>query len=281
MSMSPQYIKSIISDAKANGVNTMYVSIDTYLDVFVMPKGSEREKQKKAYSDKLEYFISEAKSFGIAVDAEAGWRNWAEGDNIYKAFAVVSYVKNFNDTQKDKFRGFQYDIEPYLLDSYVGNEASVLKNFVSLIDQTQNFMATSTLKLSVVVPDFYDEKDGMTPKFSYNGDKEYVFKHLLNILNKKSDNSIIIMSYRSFADGYDGSIEISKNEMDTAKSGSYDTKIIIAQETGKASPSYITFYNTSKKYLGKEVGSISSVFGSYPNFGGIAVHYVNAFLALK
>jgi hypothetical protein len=281
MSMTPQYMDSIISGAKANGINTIYVSVDSYLDIFTMQKGAEREKQKKAFGDKLENFITLAGELGIAVDAEAGWRNWAEGDNVYKAFAVVSYVKNFNDTHQNKFRGFQYDVEPYLLDSYGKDSSSVLKNFVALVDNTQYYLATSTLQFAVAVPAFYDEKDKMTPKFSYAGQKDYVFTHLLNVLDKRPNSSIIIMSYRNLAIGDDSTVEISSNEMQTAKKGNYNTKIIIAQETGDIAPPYITFYNTSKKYLFSQIGKINNALGPYPNFGGIAIHYENAFLALK
>jgi hypothetical protein len=281
MEMTQTYIDSIITEAKANNMNTIYISIDSYLDIFVMQKGTERERQKKLFSDKLEYFIKQAGKNNIAVDAEAGWRNWAEGDNIYKAYAVVNYVKNFNATRESKFRGLQYDIEPYLLDSYKINKADVLKDFVTLIDKTGYFLAESTLKFAVVVPDFYDGKDEMTPEFFYNKKQDYVLGHLLDVLDKRPDSSIIIMSYRSFAEGSDGSIEISKNEMQTAKRGAYRTKIIIAQETGDVPPPYITFYNTSKKYLRGQINIIDSAFAPNPNFGGIAIHYANTFLALK
>lgn len=281
LEMTPTYIESILSNAKANGVNVIYVSIDSYLDIFVMPESEEREANKKLFSDRLEYFIKEAKNRGIAVDAEAGWRNWAEGENVYKAFAIVNYVKNFNETRQNKLRGFQYDVEPYLLDSYEGNEASVLKNFIELVDNTEYFLGESSLRFSVAVPDFYDEKDKLTPKISYNGSKNYVFRHLLNILDRRPDSSIILMSYRNFAENDDGTIDISKNEMRTAKRGRYATKIIIAQETGEVPPPYITFHNTSKKYFSEQVEKINEAFNSYSNFGGIAVHYVNAYLALK
>jgi hypothetical protein len=281
MDMSPEYMKSILSQAKADGVNTIYVSIDTYLDIFVMPKGPAREAQKKIFGDKLEYFIAKAESKGIVVDAEAGWRNWGEDDNLYKGFAIVNYVKNFNASRQNKFRGFQYDVEPYLLDSYEKNKVSVLKNFIKLIDQTENFMSTSTLKFSVVIPDFYDEKDQLTPKFSYNGRDGYTLNHLLNILDRRPDSSIIVMSYRNFAEGQDGAIEISKNEMQTADRGAFNTKIIIAQETGDVTPTYITFHGTSKNYLLRELDKINSVFAAYSNFGGLAIHYANAFVALK
>ena len=279
--MTPEYVEKTLTDAQKDGVNVMYVSVDSYLDIFVMPKGEARERQKKIFGDILEDFIIRANYKGIAVDAEAGWRNWAEGENIYKAFTIANYVKNFNATRENKFRGFQYDVEPYLLDSYKEDPASVLKNFVALVDKTEYFLSDSALKFSVVIPDFYDKKDKMTPKFSYNGTREYAFKHLLNILDKREGSSIIIMSYRNFANGEDGAIEISSNEMQTAKRGAYNTKIIIAQETGNVPPPYITFHSTSKKYLGEQINSINTAFKSHSNFGGIAIHYVNAFLELK
>jgi hypothetical protein len=167
------------------------------------------------------------------------------------------------------------------LDSYKKDKESVLKKFVALVDQTEYFLNKSDLRFSVVVPDFFDEKDGLTPVFSYNGNNGAVFEHLLNILDRRQNNSIVIMSYRNLALGEDGSIEISKNEMQTADSGKYQTKIIIAQETGDVPPPYITFHDTSKKYFDRQVGLLKNAFESNPNFGGIAVHYVNAFLALK
>lgn len=281
LEMTPEYIESIISDAKKNGVNTIYVSIDSYLDIFVMPKGQERELKGKKFSDKLEYFINQANQRGIAVDAEAGWRNWAEEGNTYKGLAIVNYVKTFNTEHKNKFRGFQYDVEPYLLDSYEENKVSVLKNFIKLIDQTEYFLGADNLKFSVAIPDFYDKKDGLTPKISYNGRKDYTLGHLLNILDRRPDSSIIIMSYRNFAEGKDGSIEISNNEMQTAKKGAFKTKIIIAQETGDVPPPYITFHDTSKGYLLGQISKINTAFSPYSNFGGVAIHYANAFLALK
>lgn len=281
MQLTPEYSESILSGAAKNGINTIYISIDSYLDIFVMQKGAERERLKKEFSQKLEDFIVRANKKGIAVDAEAGWKNWAEPDHTYKAFAIVNFVKNFNDTHQNKFRGFQYDVEPYLLDEYLVDPAPVLQRFVELVDKTEVFLANSDLRFSVVIPDFYDEKDKMLPKFSYAKKKKSVVEHLLNILDRRNQSSLIIMSYRTFADGHDGSIEISQNEMQTANRGRYDTKIIIAQETGDVPPPYITFHRTSKEHLNKQISRIKETFGKNENFGGIAIHYVNSFLALK
>src|SRR3989344_2852041 len=115
MQMTPEYTEEILSESKTNGINVIYLSLDSYLDIFVMEKGSEREKQKKLFSTKVEDFIVRA---------------------IYKAFAIINYVKSFNATHQNKFRGFQYDVEPYLLEEYPENTTSILRNFVELVDKT-------------------------------------------------------------------------------------------------------------------------------------------------
>ncbi len=279
--ITPEYTESILTGVQKDGVDTVYLSIDSYLDIFTMPDGAEKNQKREEFTKIIDNFIARANQKGIRVDAEAGWQNWAESGNEYKAFAVTDYVKNFNATHKNKFRGFQYDIEPYLMDAYQNNSAQILTNFVGLVDKTEYYLGTSTLQLSVVVPDFYDKKDKATPKFAYGGQNGYIFDHLIKILDRRQNSSIIIMSYRNFADGKDGSIGVSANEMRTAKSNAQNTKIVIAQETGDVTPPYITFYSTSKKNLLEQVAKIDSAFKSNPNFGGIAIHYANAFLALK
>jgi hypothetical protein len=279
--MTPEYMESILAGAQENRIDAIYVSVDSYLDIFVMKDGAEKRELKEKFSKILEDFIIRANQKGIAVDAEAGWQNWAEEGNEYKAFAIVDFVKNFNAARQNKFRGFQYDVESYLLNSYKKNPAPVLKNFVRLVDLTENFIGTSALRFSVVVPDFYDKKDKTTPRFSYNNKKDFVLGHLFKILDERADSSLIVMSYRNFADGKDGAIEVSENEMRTAKRNARNTKIIIAQETGNVLPPYITFHDTSKKYFSEQIEKINSAFDSRSNFGGIAIHYVNAFLALK
>ena len=281
MQMSPEYIESILSRSKKEGVNVIYLSIDSYLDIFTMEKGLERERQKQLFTDKIRYFIKSANQKGIEVDAEAGWQNWAEAGNEYKGLAIVNFVKNFNDSEEEKFRGFQYDVEPYLLEEYKEDPAPVLKRFATLVDKTEKFIGESDLRFSVVVPDFFDEKDKMTPKFSYAGRRASIFKHLLNILERRENSSIIIMSYRNFAEGKDGSIEVTENEMKTAKKGRYSTQIIVAQEVGDVPPPYITFHNTSKTHLEQEVAKIQSAFSPSANFGGLAIHYINAYLDLR
>jgi len=185
LQITKDYQNQIIAGAKQNGIKNIYVSIDSYLDIFVMPDGADKTAKKKQFTDTLENFVIEAHKNGITVDAEGGWRNWAETGNAYKAFAIVSYAMEFNKTEPEKLRGFQYDVEPYLLDTYEKNKAAVLGNFVSLVNQTVSMMSKSDLQLSVVIPEFYDGSGGNTPSFTYQGTTGYTLDHLLDVLDER------------------------------------------------------------------------------------------------
>lgn len=279
LQMSEAYMSSIIKGAEDNGINSVYVSIDSYLDIFVMPNGEEKEKAKEKFDGILKDFISKANKKGIKVDAEAGWQNWAQAGNSYKANVVLDYVINFNRKNKEKFRGFQYDVEVYLLPEYFEGRQKVLSNFLNLINQTVTVLNNTDLQLSVVVPEFYDGTFSETPSFIYRGKNAYTIEHLLGVLERRSDSKIIVMSYRNYSSGKNGSIDISKDEINIANK--YNTKIILAQETGDVLPPYITFHNTSRLLYNKEVELLEKKFINERSYGGIATHYVNAFLELK
>ncbi len=282
LQITPKYTQTILDEAEERKVNAIYLSLDSYLEISRMPEGQTKERRKKEFEKVLSHFITEANKRGIAVDAEAGWRNWAEPGHEYKPFAIASFVKEFNAKNSHQFRGFQYDIEPYMLETYTTASSTTLANFIKLIDKTEGFLASADdLRFSVVVPAFYDKKDGGTPLVTYRGVRTSVFEHLLKILEKRENNSIIVMSYRNFAQESDGSIEISSNELKTARRGLYRTKIVIAQETGDFMPKYITFHGKPISYFQNETSILSNAFGRNPNFGGLAIHYANAMNELR
>ncbi len=278
LQITPAYRNSIISGAKINGVKNLYISIDSYLDIYAMEDGEEKDRLKNKFDKILSDFVSEARKNNITVDLEAGWRNWAEIGHSYKAFATLNYAIEFNKKHKDKLRGFQFDVEPYLLEYYKENKKSVLGNFINLIDEAVARLDGTDLTLSVVIPEFYDEESGETPPIYYAGKSLYTTEQLLRVLDKRANSSIILMSYRNFSRGLDGSIDISKEEINTANK--YSTKVIIAQETGDVEPPYITFYSTGKNHYDKQLGLILGAFKNDKSFGGVATHYVNAFLEL-
>lgn len=133
---------------------------------------------------------------------------------------------------------------------------------------------------SIVIPHFYDDVANWTPLIKYNNVTAHTYNHLLNILEKKPGSEIILMSYRNFFSGPNGTEEISKTEVSEASEGNYSTRVIVAQETGNVLPDYITYYGLTKINLFNNLSLISNTFGVYSNFGGTAVHYLDSFQVL-
>lgn len=273
--------QSVVNFSANNKINVIYVTVDDYLDIYNLPEGAEKESKKKAYSDALENFIKLANAKDIKVDALAGWRDWAEPEVTWKAFAILDYVKEFNATRATKLRAVQYDVEPYLLPTYETNKAKVLTNFVKLIDDSAKRLAGANIDFSIVIPHFYDSEQRWTPSFSYGGYNTHTFNHLLRIMDTRPNSSIILMSYRNFSEGDDSTIAISQVEVAQASIGNSTTKVIVGQETGNVEPDYVTFYNTSRAYYEEQVAIVQSTFNAYKNFGGMAVHYIDPLMLLK
>lgn len=279
--ISDRYLNTILNTAVTHGINVIYITIDDYLEIDALDDGTKKEAKKIEFSNALARFVRAANAKGIEVDAEAGWRDWAEPSERYKGYVLIDYAIAYNKAYPDaKLRGFQYDVEPYLLPTYEQNKTPHLLNFVEFIDQSMDRLVYSDLRFSVVIPHFYDAKQNWTPPVTFAGKTDYTFNHILRSLDRKAGSSIILMSYRNFAVGENGSIEISKVEVDTASTG-YRTQIIVGQETGNVEPYYVTFYGTSKLRYEEEVSLILGAFSKYSGFGGIAVHYIDPFISLK
>lgn len=284
LDITPAYRDSIIAGAKKNGIRNIYLSIDSYLDIYALQGGAQKDGMKKNFDDALERFVAQARRNGMTVDAEGGWRNWAEPGHEYKAFAVLSYAIEYNKTHAEKLRGFQYDVEPYLLDSYAQNKRTALHLFVALMQESVAKLDDSDLKLSVVIPEFYDGSQNddpqyQTPRYFYGLKYAYTLDHLLDVLDQRAGSRIIVMAYRNVAEGENGIIEIAKDEI--AEATGHRTKVVVAEETGDVSPSYVTFHGMPRSYFDEQSDIVERSFANEKSYGGLSTHYINALLALK
>lgn len=279
--MSPAYAGQVISVAKQNGFNVIYITIDDYLEISQIP-GREKAEAKEQYMKSLSIFIQAARGAGMEVDVVGGAKDWAIDANTWKGHELVKFVEEYNKHYpKAKVRGLQFDVEPYLLTEYNADKQKVLKEFVVFVDDMARAMKDVDAKLSVVIPHFYDEEQNWTPIFTYKGEKASTYTHLLRVLKQKKDTSIIIMAYRNFFDDENGVRDISEAEIKEASEGDYTTSIVLAQETGNVSPGYVTFYDYPKSSLFDALGEIKNHFEGYDNFGGVAVHYLDSFLKME
>lgn len=279
--MSEAKMQEVVTYAKHNGFNVIYLTIDDILPTLLLPNSADKTNKLNTYSANLVKFISIANTSGLPVDAVAGWKNWSEPAHQHKPLAIMDYVASFNENQTLKFRSMQFDIEPYLLPRYEKNKASVLTNLLNLTDKLQIQSEIRGLPISMAIPHFYDATQKWTPLITFKGNKDYTFNHLLNILDRQTGNSLLVMAYRNYAVGANGSIQISQKEIIDADATAGSTKIIIAQETGPVDPDFVTFYATSRDYMYSQIQVINNQFKNNDSFGGIAVHYLDQFAVLE
>lgn len=278
--MSATYRESLLAEAALHGFDTVYVTIDDYLAIDRMASGAAKTTARAEYEAAVAAFVGSAKKHGLAVDLEGGARDWAEPGNRYKGYALLDFARAYNEGHPGaRVRGFQYDVEPYLLSRYEGSKAAVLSEFAAFIDESVTRLEGSSVQFSVVIPHFYDAEQAWTPAFAFKGKTAHAYTHLLNSLERAPGSTVIIMAYRNFFDGEDGTAALVQPELQEA-SGT-QTKVIVAQETGNVEPSYVTFYGMSQNEFAGAVKNILSEFANEQAFGGVAVHYLDSFLALR
>jgi hypothetical protein len=281
--MSTSTMAQLVNDAQTNNFNTIYLSIDPYLNIRVMPAGAARQRAENNFEAAAYNFISLAHQKNIAVDAEAGEVDWGEPQNYRNAADIVSFVQTFNASHDGKFRGVQFDIESYSLPQYTTDSTTVLTDFVGLVQTlvNQDEASSTPMPLTMIVPYFYTSDHGATPQITVDGITDYAYAHIVRVLNQlpSGDGRVMVLAYRNSASGPDGSINLAQAEISGANAS--NVQVIVAQETGNVQPSVITFYGMPKTELFSQTQKINDTFYSDHSYGGIAVDYLQAFLALQ
>lgn len=276
--VSAAQMQAAVDDAAANGFNAIYLSIDDYLTIDALPSSTAKAAQLADYEGEVATFLSLAAQKNISVDAEAGKEDWAEPQNLWKSADIMTFVANYNATHAQKFRGVQYDVEPYLLSGYNDDEAKYLTQYVELVEGLVNQDKTVGLPLSLDVPSFYNDVIQWTPEVTVDGVTAYTYNQLLRLLGEVPQSTMLIMAYRNTAEGPDGTIDIA--QPDVQEADGTGVKVIVGQETGDVPPSYVTFYGETTSQLFTQMGIVEQSFASDPSFTGMAVDYLEPFMAL-
>jgi uncharacterized repeat protein (TIGR01451 family) len=279
--MTSAYAQQVISTSKQNGFNVIYLTVDDYMQI-AQEKDDQASNHKASYMKALSLFVQAANSAGLEVDVVGGAKNWAEPSNRWKGYTLIDFVKEYNESYPNaRIRNLQYDVEPYLLPDYDSGKAGILKEYVEFIDESAKRMQNVPAGFAIVIPHFYDKDQKWTPEITYGGETAYTYTHLLRVLAQKKDTEILIMAYRNFFDGENGTKQIAESEIKEASESSYATKIVVSQETGDVPPAYVTFHDYPKASLFDAISETQDYFGKYKNFGGTAVHYFDSFLKLQ
>lgn len=258
--------------AKTEGITTIYINVNEYTDIREIDDEELRLKKLAEYMDNLAHLAKTLHDYNIQIEALGGNSNWGNDSHWYLADMVLDLARDFNKLHPETpLAGVQYDIEPYGQTDWEKNKSEYIKMFYLLIERLEKRRQQELpgLKFGLAVPAWY-----ATNKI---GGKTI----MLEIARRMDggNNYLAVMAYRNKAGGKGGAIDFARPSLEIAKS--HGIKVIVGQETGKATPSYITFYGMKKAGLLEAIKEIKAEFGSEPAFAGIAINNLQTYQQLS
>jgi len=215
-------------------------------------------------------FNSEACQRGIRVHALAGDPRWALEKFHDRALDWAEAVLIFNARSKpeERFDALHTDVEPYLFKkAWEQDKSQILKEYLCMNEKIVQLVRKKKAEIKVFadIPFWYDDDPQMWVE--WKGKYAPPSYHILDTID-----AIVIMDYRNFAEGENGSICLAKNEIEYASK--IGKQVYIGQETKKnLYPEYITFATTSAASMEEEIGKLVDTYIDSPGFEGIAIHH--------
>lgn len=264
------------------GISVIYLSVG---DIF-SPTQREASDPKHITAPKLAQFLKAAHAQKLEVEALDGDPSFALQPKHAATLQRLEKALDYNQTaaSDEKLDGFQWDTEPYILDEFKAGGASqqsVLIQYLNSAAQMRDAVKKRpSLRLGYAIPSFFDDA---ARTISWRGVSKPAGFHLMDILNTLPAGYVAIMAYRDRALGTNGTVEISKAEVDYATQHAPKVKVWIGQETLDVTgdPPSITFYQEGENALEQALGQIQTAYKDKPVVAGLSIHHWASYRIMK
>lgn len=176
-----------------------------------------------------------------------------------------------------------FDIESYNVEGAANSNimSDYLKTINELSTSFERLNQDNNLEIGFAVPFWLDGTNKEFSQLLWNGKKKNVVFHVIDILNKIRNSSIIVMDYRNYLDGEDGIINNISQEVAYIKDSAPNVSIIVGFETVEIEPAKITFYSKSKRDVIDAFNKVVEYYNDGSVVKGVAIHTMDSFLELK
>jgi len=277
---SAQKCQELLDLCAAHHISTLFLDLGDFDSATKKSQDDPRHLTAPMLGD----FLEKCHTAGIKVQGLGGDPHFALRERQQFALDKMLRVLTYNSSVSEKRRldGYQWDVEPYILDGFKTDQHD------SILEQYLEFVATAiamvkksahpaSFDLGFAVP-FWFDKD--VQSVAWKGKKQPAVFHVMEMLSALPQSYIAIMAYRDHASGSNGSIEVSQKEMDYAAAHKLNVGIWVGMETGNVQPASITFYNKTNTDLERALGEVDAAFHSVPNFRGTAIHHWKSYREL-
>lgn len=236
--------------------------------------------------------MARASSLGFTVHAVAGGPNWTAETHRYLGPMTLQLIADYNSDvyPEERIRGVQFDIEPYVLDSFRDNVERSLQDYlwtvrdiVDAYEQVQNWYGNKGLGLGFAIPFWFDGTPEVPRvQFGESEEPKAAAFHLIDMLRQLPDAYVLVMAYRNRATGDDGSIEHVAREFDYASQPEVACAcgIVIGQEFTDVrpdEPEKLSFWTEGRVAFRQAVAELTEVYGGLPQFRGISVDDIDTY----
>jgi hypothetical protein len=272
----------------SRGFRTIYLFVNDYLVAWDRRESTSRWFQLVELEREFRQFNAAARRVGLTVHAVVGNPTWADATKRYLGVRLIRLISDYNANvaANQRFAGVQFDIEPYRRPEFARESTHILSAYLhALQDIAREFQRerlhpwNAELQLGFATPFSFDGSGELPSTVSFNGIYKPVSYHLIDIVGKLADAYVVVMSYRNFSLGKDGTISHAENEFRYANSVAAKCRIIVGQEFGDFQPAKVSFHGRGRTAFTRAALQVAQAFGRYPQFGGLSVNDVDAFIA--
>lgn len=266
-------ITPLLDFATKEGLNTIYISVDEYIDLYELPDSADKTSKLSFYNTALRNIIEQASTRSISVHAVAGNPSYSYDSHEYIPPLLLKHVYEFNQNNPSTtFAGIQFDIEFYDEERFFDDPKAYTQSYLKLVNTLtkQNLTLSQefsqNLSLGFVIPFWFDQE--VNDYFD-----QPILPEIISSLSTLNNPYLVIMSYRNQVEDV---LRISKDELEQTQNT--PVSIIIAQELVENKDQKITHYGKNKDQIKTTLNQIIESAKTYPSFQGISIHDLEALM---
>jgi len=280
-----------LDSLRTDDFKTVYADVGEYLEVADQPASRTQRTRLNQLKSDLKRFVARASNLGFAVHAVAGGPNWTDATHRYLGPKLVELVADYNGAvaPNERLQGVQLDIEPYVDPSFFDDVETSLQEYLSTLqstvdtyEQVRTQAGNSGLRLGFAIPFWFDGVPEAPPvEFGPEHKTAPAAFHLIDMLRALPEAYVLVMAYRNFTSGPDGSIEHVRSEFDYARQAGAACGIVVGQEFGQVYPEKLSFWWAGRAAFRQAAEEIAVAYGQRPQFRGLSVNDMNAYQATR